>query len=252
MLCNKKIVVVMPAYNAAKTLERTYIEIPTDLVDEVVLVDDCSTDETVSLAKKIGIKHIVVHEKNLGYGGNQKSCYDYALKLDADIVVMLHPDYQYSPKLIRSMASLLSEDIYDIVMGSRILGKGALSGGMPFYKFFFNRLLTFLENVIINQKLSEYHSGYRAYTHDVLRKIKYHKNSNNFIFDNQFLVQAHFYKFRIAEITCPTNYSKDASSINLIGSLMYGIGCLITAVSYRLHQLKIRKSPLFLDHFKIS
>ncbi len=187
MINNKKIVVVLPAYNAEKTLQRTYDEIPFDIVDDVVLVDDCSKDNTSELARKIGIKHVIRHEKNKGYGGNQKTCYDKAMELNADIVIMLHPDYQYTPKLIPSMANLIASDLYPVVFGSRILGKGALKGGMPMYKYIFNRLLTLSQNILINQKLSEYHTGYRAFSKEVIQSINYHANSDDFVFDNQMI-----------------------------------------------------------------
>src|SRR5437868_11434976 len=189
MINNKKIVVVLPAYNAALTLKQTYDEIPFDIVDEVVLVDDHSKDNTVDVARGLGIKHVIRHEKNLGYGGNQKTCYDTALALGADIVVMLHPDYQYTPKLITAMSSIIAEDLYPVVLGSRILGRGALKGGMPLYKYIFNRFLTFAENVLIGQKLSEYHTGYRAFSKQILETVDYHANSNNFVFDNQMISQ---------------------------------------------------------------
>ena len=204
MLLNKKIIVVLPAYNAAKTLERTYNEIPFDIVDEVVLVDDRSKDDTVEVGKRLGIRHIVQHDVNKGYGGNQKSCYNKALELGADIVVMLHPDYQYTPKLIPSMCYLIAQDLYPVVLGSRILGKGALNGGMPLYKYIFNRFLTLSENIMIGQKLSEYHTGYRAFSRTVLESINYNINNDDFVFDNEMLSQIFMKKFEIAEITCPT------------------------------------------------
>ena len=196
MLKNKRIAVVLPAYNAAKTLEKTYNEIPMDIVDDVILVDDHSRDETSKVAAKIGIKHIIVHDVNKGYGGNQKTCYDHALKLGADIVIMLHPDYQYTPRLVTAMASMVAYDVYDVVLGSRILGKGALIGGMPLYKYVANRFLTLVQNLLIGQKLSEYHTGYRAFSRSVLEKLPLHENSDDFVFDNQMLTQAHFFGFR--------------------------------------------------------
>ena len=222
----KKIIVVLPAYNAELTLEKTYNEIPFDIVDEVVLVDDCSSDKTVEVAKQIGIKHIIRHEKNRGYGSNQKTCYDKALSLGADIVIMLHPDYQYTPMLIPSMANIIVNDLYEVVLGSRILGKGALKGGMPIYKYIFNRFLTFAENILLNQKLSEYHTGYRAFSKNILEKINYHANSDDFVFDNQLLSQIIFAGYEIAEVTCPTKYFKEASSINFSRSMKYGMGVL--------------------------
>lgn len=245
MILNKKIVVVLPAYNASKTLINTYNEIPFDIVDEVILVDDNSTDETLQVAKQIGIKHIIKHENNLGYGGNQKTCYNKALELDADIVIMLHPDYQYTPKLIHSMSYLIANEVCPVVIGSRILGNGALKGGMPLYKYIANRFLTFSQNVLMGQKLSEYHTGYRAYSKDVLTSIDFNKNSNDFIFDNQFLAQIFFNGFEIAEITCPTKYFEESSSINFSRSVTYGLGVLKTSLSYFLSKNKIYQSKLF-------
>lgn len=234
MILEKKLVVVLPAYNAARTLEQTYQEIPFDIVDEVVLVDDKSNDNTVEVAEKLGIRHIVVHEKNKGYGGNQKSCYNKAIELGADIIIMVHPDYQYTPKLIHSMAFLIANNTYAVVLGSRILGKGALKGGMPWYKYVANRLLTFFQNVLINQKLSEYHTGYRAYSREVLEKVHYEANSDDFIFDNQIIAQMFFNGYEIAEITCPTKYFKDSSSISIRRSVVYGLGVIKVSIQYRL------------------
>jgi len=245
MLHGRKIVVVMPAYRAEKTLERTYSDIPFDVVDEVVLVDDCSSDDTVRIAKELGIKHIIIHEKNLGYGGNQKTCYTKALRLGADIVVMLHPDYQYSPKLITAMASMIASGEFDVVLGSRILGVGALKGGMPIYKYIFNRTLTFIENILLGYKLSEYHTGYRAFSREVLEHLPLHENSNDFVFDNQMLAQAIFFKYRIGEITCPTKYFTDASSISFKRSVIYGFGVLSTAVKFRIHKIGVKNIALF-------
>ncbi len=232
MIQNKRVVVVLPAYNAERTLEKTYHEIPFDIVDEVILVDDFSTDGTTELAKNIGIHYVIKHEKNKGYGGNQKSCYNKALDIDADIVVMLHPDYQYTPKLIHSMCYLIANDVYEVVLGSRILGKGALRGGMPIYKYIANRMLTLTQNILMGQKLSEYHTGYRAFSGKVLRAINFNENSDDFVFDNQMLAQICFQGNQIAEITCPTKYFEEASSINLSRSITYGFGVLKTAVSY--------------------
>jgi glycosyltransferase involved in cell wall biosynthesis len=232
MLNNKKIVVVMPAYNAAKTLAKTFEEIPRPLVDEVILVDDASTDNTVEVAKSLGIKQILIHDKNKGYGANQKSCYDKALTLDADIIIMLHPDYQYTPKLIPAMVHILDTNLYDVVLASRILGKGALIGGMPYYKYVANRFLTLIQNILINEKLSEYHTGYRAYNAEVLKKIDYKKNSNDFVFDNQVISQIVMSKFKIAEISCPTKYFPEASSINFYRSIKYGFGVLETSIRH--------------------
>ena len=245
MLLGNKVVVVLPAYNASRTLEQTYREIPLDIVDEVVLVDDRSADDTLAVAKSLGIQHVIRHDANRGYGGNQKTCYDTALRLGAEIVVMLHPDYQYTPKLVRAMVSVLGEDVYDVVLGSRILGNGALTGGMPLYKYVANRALTAFENIVTGQKLSEYHTGFRAYRRRVLEAIPYGDNSDDFIFDNQFLVQAHAFGFRIAEVTCPTKYFAEASSINFRRSLRYGILCCATAVQYRLDRAGLVRSPLF-------
>jgi len=245
MIGNKKIVAVLPAYNAEKTLEKTYNEIPFDIVDDVILVDDKSSDNTAKLAKQIGIKHIIIHETNLGYGGNQKSCYNKALEIQADIVVMLHPDYQYTPKLIHSMCYLIANDVYKVVLGSRILGKGAIKGGMPYYKYFFNRILTLIQNLLMNQKLSEYHTGYRAFNSEVLRNINYNANSNDFVFDNQMIAQIFYAGYEIAEITCPTKYFKEASSINLSRSIKYGLGVLKTSFLYFFQKLGISKSPIF-------
>jgi len=245
MLNNKKIVIVLPAYNAAKTLERTYKEIPFDIVDDVVLVDDVSKDNTIEVAKSLGIKHIIKHDRNKGYGGNQKSCYNKALELNADIVVMLHPDYQYTPLLIPAMCSIIANDLYHVVLGSRILGKGALKGGMPYYKYVFNRMLTFTENVLIGQKLSEYHTGYRAFSKEVLTSIKYNVNNDDFVFDNEMLSQVFMKKYEIAEITCPTKYFEDASSINFRRSAKYGIGVLRVSCTHLFHKLGIKKSHLY-------
>jgi len=236
MLKGKKICVVLPAYKAEGTLEATYKEIPFNIVDEVVLVDDCSPDSTIEVAKKIGIQHIIRHEENRGYGGNQKSCYDKALSLGADIVVMLHPDYQYDPRLIESMCYLIANGVYPVVLGSRILGKGALKGGMPKYKYFFNRCLTAFQNFVMNQKLAEYHTGYRAFSREVLEGINYHANSDDFVFDNQMLAQIFYAGFEVAEITCPTKYFPEASSINFRRSVKYGLGVIHTSLSYRLQK----------------
>lgn len=245
MINNKKIVVVLPAYNAELTLEQTYNEIPFDLVDEVVLVDDASSDKTVEVGRKIGIKHIIKHEKNKGYGGNQKTCYNKALALGADIVIMLHPDYQYTPKLIPSMANLIAADLYQVVLGSRILGKGALKGGMPIYKYISNRFLTFFQNTLINQKLSEYHTGYRAFSREVLERINYNENSDNFVFDNQMLSQIVYAGYDIAEVTCPTKYFEEASSINLKNSAVYGLGVLKVSLTHFFQRSGLINSKLY-------
>ena len=242
MLNNKKIVVVLPAYKAEATLEKTFAEIDHSLVDEVLLVDDASTDNTVEVAKKLGIKTFV-HEKNRGYGGNQKTCYQQALKLNADIVIMLHPDYQYTPKLLIAMASMIAYGEYDMVLASRILVKSALKDGMPFYKYVSNRFLTAFENLMLGAKFSEYHTGYRAYTAELLKTIPFEKNSDDFIFDNQFIVQAVNQSFNIGEISCPTKYFEEASSINFSRSVKYGLGVLLCSVSYKLHKWGIMKIP---------
>ncbi len=241
MLKNKKIIVVLPAYNAAKTLEITYKEIDFSIVDDVILVDDKSNDNTVEVGKKLGIKHIVVHEQNKGYGGNQKSCYNKALELGADIVIMLHPDYQYTPLLIPSMSHLIANGLYHVVLGSRILGKGALKGGMPMIKYVANRGLTFIQNVLMSAKLSEYHTGYRAFSKEVLESVNYNANSDNFVFDNQMLAQIWYAGYEIAEITCPTKYFDDASSISIKNSSIYGLGVLKTAFQYRFAKWKLKK-----------
>lgn len=245
MIRNKKVVVVLPAYNAAKTLKITYDEIDFSIVDEVILVDDKSRDETLLVARELGIRHIVEHSVNKGYGGNQKSCYRKALELGADIVIMLHPDYQYTPLLIPSLAHLLASGLYEVALGSRILGKGALRGGMPVYKYVSNRFLTFFQNLMMGAKLSEYHTGYRAFTRKVLETICYEENSDNFVFDNQMLAQIWYAGFDIAEVTCPTKYFREASSINIRNSITYGFGVLKTSLLYRLSKWKILRPPLF-------
>jgi glycosyltransferase involved in cell wall biosynthesis len=236
MIAQKKIVVVMPAYNAEKTLEKTFNEIPFDIVDEVILVDDHSRDHTLVVAQRLGIRHVIVHDKNKGYGANQKTCYKKALDLNADIVIMLHPDYQYTPKLIHSMAYVISNGLYPVVLGSRILGKGALKGGMPFYKYMANRFLTAFENILIDAKLSEYHTGYRAYARHVLETINFEENSDDFVFDNEMLSQILYAGFEIAEITCPTKYFAEASSINFERSIKYGFGVLRVSVGHFLQR----------------
>jgi len=245
MIDGKKITVVLPAYNAEKTLEQTFREIPDDIVDEVILVDDRSLDNTVEVARKLGIRHIVEHVENKGYGANQKSCYDKALEINSDIVVMLHPDYQYTPKLIHSMCYLIANEVYQVVLGSRILGKGALKGGMPLYKYISNRFLTLAQNMLMKQKLSEYHTGYRAFSREVLLKIKYHENSDDFIFDNQMLAQIFYAGYEIAEITCSIKYFDEASSINFRRSLKYGLGVLGVSFRYFLQKKGILKYRIF-------
>jgi glycosyltransferase involved in cell wall biosynthesis len=245
MFNQKKIVVVLPAYNAAHTLEKTYREIPFEIVDEVILVDDASKDNTIEEARKLGIHHVICHDKNKGYGGNQKSCYRKALELKADIVIMLHPDYQYTPKLIYAMSSIIALNIYPVVLGSRILGKGALAGGMPYYKYIFNRLLTLVQNIFLRQKLSEYHTGYRAFSAAVLRTINFMKNSDNFIFDNEMLSQIIMKGYEIAEVTCPTSYSKETSSISFRHSITYGFGVLGVSIKHRLHKWGLIKGRIY-------
>jgi glycosyltransferase involved in cell wall biosynthesis len=244
MIHQQKIVVVMPAYNAEKTLEQTISEIPMHLVDDLVLVDDASTDNTYQLAHSMPITMVIRHDSNKGYGGNQKTCYDAALALGADIVIMLHPDYQYTPKLIPAMAEIIASGLYQVVIGSRILGRGAIKGGMPRYKYLFNRLLTLIQNLLMNQKLSEYHSGYRAFSRTVLETINYPANSDDFVFDNQMLSQVFHAGFEIAEITCPTKYFEEASSINFPRSVKYGLGVLETSFRYFLQRMGMA-------HFKI-
>ena len=231
MLNGQKIVVVMPAYNAAKTLRQTYAEIPFDVVDEVILVDDASQDETVAVARELGINHLV-HVANSGYGANQKSCYRRALELGADVVVMVHPDYQYTPKLITAMAAMITSGLYHAVLGSRVLGRGALAGGMPLYKFIANRTLTLIQNLCLAQKLTEYHTGYRAFSREVLLKLPLGENENDFIFDNEMIVQLVYFGYEVAEITCPAKYFEDASSINFRRSVRYGLGVLRVTLRY--------------------
>jgi len=250
MISEKKIAVVLPAYNAAKTLSRTFHEIPLDIVDFVILTDDQSSDNTVEIARELNIQHIILHENNLGYGANQKSCYNKALELGADIIVMLHPDYQYTPKLIHSMCYLIANGLYQVVLGSRILGNGAIKGKMPFYKYFFNRILTFIQNILMNQKLSEYHTGYRAYSREVLGQIDYNSNSDDFVFDNQILAQVLYRGYNIAEISCPTMYFEEASSINFRRSVIYGFGVLATSIKYFLDKTGFYHFSLFKNKLK--
>lgn len=245
MLNNKKIVVVLPAYNAAQTLAKTYNEIPFDIVDDVILVDDASKDNTSELGKEIGIKHVIKHQKNRGYGGNQKTCYDKAKEIGADIVIMLHPDYQYTPMLIHAMAGIIAYDVYPVVFGSRILGMGALKGGMPMYKYVFNRMLTLFQNIMMRQKLSEYHTGYRAFSKEVLQKVNYELCSDDFVFDNQMIAQIFDKGFEIGEVTCPTKYFPEASSINFKRSSIYGLGVLHTSIVYRLHKWGLGSYKIF-------
>ena len=241
MYKDKKIVVVMPAYNAENTLEQTYSELPMDVIDDIVLVDDASSDHTINIAEKLGIKHIYKHEINKGYGGNQKTCYSKALELGADIIVLLHPDYQYTPHLVMPMISIITSGLYPVVFASRILGKGALKGGMPKYKYFANRVLTLFQNFMMSQKLSEYHTGFRAYSAEVVRRIAYEQNSDDYVFDNQIIAQIFGRGYEIAEVTCPTRYFPEASSINFNRSIKYGLGVLSVSVRYFLHRAGIVK-----------
>jgi len=244
MLNDKKIIVVMPAYNAEKTLEKTYGEIPFDIVDDVILVDDASYDRTPELSRRMGI-HTFIHEKNLGYGGNQKSCYRAALNLGADIVIMVHPDYQYTPKLVPAMASMIAYGEFDAVLASRILGTGAIEGGMPIYKYVANRFLTLFQNLMLGQKLSEYHTGFRAFTREILQRLPLDQNSNDFVFDNQMLAQIVWFGYRIGELTCPTRYFEDASSINFRRGVTYGLGVLNTSLRFRLQMWGLHSSAIF-------
>jgi len=244
MLNGKKIVVVMPAYNAAATLQRTLSEIDRSVVDDIILVDDASQDDTAALARKLGL-HTLVHPKNRGYGGNQKTCYTEALRLGADVVVMLHPDYQYTPKLLTAMASLISVGQFDVVLGSRILSGGALSGGMPLYKYVANRALTAFENLLTGAKLSEYHTGYRAFSRAVLEALPLYANSDDFVFDAEMLAQCIYFGFRIGEISCPTRYAGDSSSINFSRSVVYGLGVVRTTLLYRATRLGLVRPEIF-------
>ena len=252
MYNGKKVIVVLPAYNAALTLEKTYQEIPFDLVDDVILCDDASKDDTIEMAKKVGIKHIIIHEQNKGYGGNQKSLYSKALELGGDIVIMLHPDYQYTPLLIPSMVNIIGEDLFPVVLGSRILGRGALAGGMPVYKYIANRFLTLTQNLLINYKLSEYHTGYRAFNRDVLETINFEENSDDFVFDNEMLSQIIYAGFHIGEVTCPTKYFEEASSINFSRSVRYGLGVLRVSFNHFLQRLGMAKFNMYKRNKPVS
>ncbi len=245
MYKGKKVIVVLPAYNAALTLEKTYKEIPFPLVDEVILCDDASKDNTSELGRQIGIKHIIRHEKNKGYGGNQKSLYNKALELGGDIVIMLHPDYQYTPMLIPAMVNIIGDDLYPVVLGSRILGKGALKGGMPMYKYIANRLLTFTQNMLVNYKLSEYHTGYRSFSREVLEGINFNANDDDFVFDNEMLSQIIYAGYDIAEVTCPTKYFDEASSINFQRSAKYGMGVLRVSVGHFFQRMGLVKMEMY-------
>lgn len=245
MYKGKKVIVVLPAYNAALTLKKTIDEVPMDLVDEIILCDDASKDDTVEKAKELGIKYIIKHESNKGYGGNQKSLYNKAIELGGDIVIMLHPDYQYTPLLIPSMVNIIGEGLYPVVLGSRILGKGALQGGMPLYKYVANRLLTATQNLLINYKLSEYHTGYRAFSGEVLRTINFNANNDDFVFDNEMLSQIVFAGYDIAEVTCPTKYFEEASSINLPRSMKYGLGVLRVSIQHFFAKLGVLNLEMY-------
>jgi len=245
MVRGKKVVVVMPAYNAEKTLERTYREIPFEFVDEVILVDDQSRDNTYDLAHKLGIHKVIRHEKNRGYGGNQKTCYQEALRSGADIVVMLHPDYQYTPLLLEAMIFPIANGLFPVMLGARTLGKGALQGGMPLYKYIANRALTFTQNILMSQKLAEYHTGYRAFSREILEMCPLEENSDDFVFDNQMLAQIAFAGFTIGEVTCPTKYFDEASSINFRRSVKYGLGVLKTSFMFFFNKLGLVKSRIF-------
>jgi glycosyltransferase involved in cell wall biosynthesis len=249
MINGKRILVVLPAYNAEETLEQTYKEIPLDVVDEVLLVDDYSVDSTVSLAKRLGIKTFL-HDRNYGYGRNQKTCYEEALQHNADIVVMVHPDYQYTPKLITAMASMIAFNVYDIVLGSRIIGGGALKGGMPVYKYIANRFLTAVENLLLGSKLSEFHTGYRAFSRGALENLPFQANSDNFVFDNEMLAQIIFFGYRIGEVSCPTKYFKEASSINFKDSTIYGWGVLKTSIKFRAQRLGFKRNAVHQTYYQ--
>jgi len=245
MINGKKIVVCLPAFNAVKTLERTFREIPQSIVDVTILVDDASSDQTVEVARKLGITYVIAHDRNRGYGANQKTCYEKALAVGADVIIMLHPDYQYNPALIPSMSELVANNIYSVVIGSRILGRGALHYGMPVYKYVSNRVLTFIQNILLQQKLSEYHSGYRAYSRTVLQTVNFTANSDDFVFDNQFLSQVFYKGFSVGEISSPARYFREASSINFSRSIQYGIGVMVTSVLYRLNKAGVIHSEIF-------
>jgi glycosyltransferase involved in cell wall biosynthesis len=244
MLNGKKIIVVLPAYNAAKTLDQTVAELDRHVVDDILLVDDCSADETVTLTKELGIR-CFLHDKNYGYGRNQKTCYAEALKSGADVIVMLHPDYQYSPKLVSAMAAMVVSEEYDVVLGSRILGGRARKSGMPLYKYIFNRMLTLAENLLLGSKLSEFHTGYRAFSRKVLEELPLHENSDDFLFDNEMLAQALYFNFSVGEISCPTRYFPEASSINFQRSVVYGLGVLWTSVRFRFQKWGLASFRIF-------
>jgi len=244
MIQGKKITVVLPAYNAERTLEKTWLALQRTVVDDMILVDDCSQDRTVNIALQLGL-HVIRHERNMGYGANQKSCYRSALERGADIVIMVHPDYQYAPELVPAMGWLIASGLFDVVLGSRILGKGALEGGMPRYKYAANRFLTAFQNLFIGHKLSEYHTGYRAFSRQVLEELPLEKNSNDFVFDNQMLAQVIYFGFRIGEVTCPTRYTAESSSINFKRSVRYGLGVVKTSLQFRMSRMGLHSFPVF-------
>jgi glycosyltransferase involved in cell wall biosynthesis len=244
VILGRRIIVVLPAYNAARTLERTLEDLPREPVDEILLVDDASHDNTADLARSLGLPTLV-HHTNLGYGGNQKTCYTEALSRGADIVVMLHPDYQYEPRLVPAMASMIASGVYDVVLGSRTIGNGALRGGMPAYKFVSNRMLTLAQNLLMGERLSEYHTGYRAFSRQVLETLPLEANSNDFVFDNQMLAQVCYFGFRIGEVSCPTRYMTDSSSINFRRSCQYGLGVLLTSLQFRAARIGLPAAPIF-------
>ncbi|MFW6017030.1 MAG: glycosyltransferase family 2 protein [bacterium] len=248
MIENKKIAIVLPAYNCSATINKTVADIPYDIVDYLILVDDYSPDDTVKIAQSVGIDYVIKHEKNLGYGANQKTCYNKALEINADIIIMLHPDYQYTPKLIHSMAYIIANGIFPVVFASRILGGQAIKGGMPLYKYIFNRILTLFQNTILNAKLSEYHTGFRAFSREVLESIAFNNNSNDFIFDNQIILQLYNEKYSICEITCPVKYDKDSSSISLKKSIIYGFGVVSSTLKYILHKLRIIRYKILISN----
>jgi glycosyltransferase involved in cell wall biosynthesis len=246
MFRDKKVIVVMPAYNAAQTMRKTYDEvIAQGIVDLIIVVDDGSSDETVSIAKALPNTIVHIHERNRGYGGNQKSCYKLALEEGGDIVIMVHPDYQYTPKLIPAMASMIGNGLYECVLGSRILGGYALEGGMPIWKYIANRFLTLVQNILLRAKISEYHTGYRGFSRDLIERLPLEVNSDDFVFDNQMLAQIVWFGYTVAEVSCPTKYFAEASSINLFRSIKYGIGCMVTALIFRLAKMKIITSKVF-------
>jgi len=244
MIQGKKVTVVLPAYNAERTLEKTWMALERTVVDDMILVDDCSRDRTVEIAQRLDL-HVICHERNMGYGGNQKTCYRAALERGADIVIMVHPDYQYAPELVPAMGWLIVTGLFDVVLGSRILGTGALEGGMPRYKYVANRFLSAFQNLLMGHKLSEYHTGYRAFSREVLEKLPLEENGDDFVFDNQMLAQIIYFGFRIGEVTCPARYTAESSSINFRRSIKYGLGVLYTSLEYRFNRMNLYASPRF-------